>query len=48
VGMEGTGKKAERGAAWRRVWRGKTLPAIAAFKVGRCRMTQVDPGLTPS
>ena len=32
VGMEGTGKKAERGAAWRRVWRGKTLPAIAAFK----------------
>jgi hypothetical protein len=30
--MEGTGKKAERGAAWRRVWRGKTLPAIAAFK----------------
>ena len=32
VGMEGTGKKSERGAAWRRVWRGKTLPAIAAFK----------------
>ena len=32
VGMEGLGKKAERGAAWRRVWRGKTLPAIAAFK----------------
>lgn len=32
VGMEGLGKRAERGAAWRRVWRGKTLPAIAAFK----------------
>ena len=32
VGMEGKGKKSERGAAWRRVWRGKTLPAIAAFK----------------
>ena len=30
--MEGKGKKSERGAAWRRVWRGKTLPAIAAFK----------------
>ena len=32
IGMEGKGKKSERGAAWRRVWRGKTLPAIAAFK----------------
>ena len=32
VGMEGLGKRADRGAAWRRVWRGKTLPAIAAFK----------------
>lgn len=32
VGMEGTGKKSERGAAWRRVWRGKILPALDAFK----------------
>ena len=32
VGMEGTGKKSERGAAWRRVWKGKILPAINAFE----------------
>lgn len=32
VGMEGTGKKSERGAAWRRVWKGKILPGLDAFK----------------
>ena len=32
VGMEGTGKKSERGYAWRRVWKGKILPAINSFE----------------
>lgn len=32
VGMEGAGKRSERGHAWRRVWKGKILPAINAFE----------------
>jgi len=32
VGMVGEGKKADRGNAWRRVWRAKVLPALDEFK----------------
>jgi acetoin utilization deacetylase AcuC-like enzyme len=31
VGMAGTGPRAARGAAWRRVWAGRVLPALAQF-----------------